>query len=192
MSPSLTTTIAQFQNCPSLIFLKLSLLTVQMTSYALKTKSMSYCALLIPPKAVVMSAHITIQELIPIVLVVALWGHSWAGKTVRALSHNMAVVHIINCKQSCNTDAMHLIRCLTLIECVYDFVVVSKPLPGKHNSIADALSYNQRSAFLSLYPQGPPLPTSVPSSLLQVVVCQKPDWICVNWATLFANIFNKA
>ena len=138
------------------------------------------------------SAHITIQELIPIVLAAALWGHFWAGKTVRALSDNMAVVHIINCKQSRNTDAMHLIRCLTLIECAYDFVVVSKHLPGKHNSIADALSRNQQSGFLSLYPQASPLPTPVPSSLLQVVVCQKPDWTCVNWATLFANIFNKA
>ena len=76
------------------------------------------------------SAHITVQELIPIVLAAALWGHSWAGKTVRALSDNMAVVHIINSKQSRNADVMHLIRCLTLIECAYDFVVVSKHLPG--------------------------------------------------------------
>lgn len=56
-----------------------------------------------------------------------------AGKTVRALSDNMAVVHIINSKQSRNADVMHLIRCLTLIECAYDFVVVSKHLAGKQN-----------------------------------------------------------
>ena len=37
------------------------------------------------------STHITSQELIPIVLAAALWGHSWTGKTVRALSDNMAV-----------------------------------------------------------------------------------------------------
>ena len=74
----------------------------------------------------------------------------------------------INCKQSRNPDAMHLIRYLTLIECAYDLVLVSKHLPGKHNSMADALSCNQLSAFLSLYPQASSLPTPVPSSLLQV------------------------
>ena len=105
-----------------------------------------------------------VQELIPIVLAAALWGHSWAGKTVRALSDNMAVVHIINSKQSRNPDVMHLIQCLTLIECAYDFVVVSKHLPGKHNSIVDALSCNHLSTFLSLYPQASPSPTPVPSS----------------------------
>ena len=64
-SPSPTTTIVQFQNSLSLISLKLSLLTVQMTFYALKMKFTSCCALLIPPKAVVMmtSLHVCSKRL---------------------------------------------------------------------------------------------------------------------------------
>ena len=29
--------------------------------------------------------HITIKELLPIIIATATWGHNWAGKTVRAL-----------------------------------------------------------------------------------------------------------
>ena len=65
---------------------------------------------------------------------------------------------------------MHIIRCLTLIECAYDFVVVSKHLPGKHNSIADALSRNHLSTFLSLYiPTGFSVPHS--SAIITTPTC---------------------
>ena len=39
--------------------------------------------------------HITIKELLPVVIATAIWGHNWVGKTVRALCDNMAVVHTI-------------------------------------------------------------------------------------------------
>ena len=48
---------------------------------------------------------------------------------------------------------MHLIRCLSLIECSYHFNIVSKHIPGKQNDLADALSRNRLSLFRSQYPQ---------------------------------------
>ena len=44
--------------------------------------------------------HITIKELLPIVIGVAIWGRSWTGKTVRCLCDNAAVVAILNSGRS--------------------------------------------------------------------------------------------
>ena len=40
--------------------------------------------------------HLTIKELIPIVLAAALWGESWSGKSVQVHCDNAAVVAVIN------------------------------------------------------------------------------------------------
>ena len=40
--------------------------------------------------------HITIKELISIVLAAAIWRETWAGKSVRIRSDNAAVVAVIN------------------------------------------------------------------------------------------------
>lgn len=51
------------------------------------------------PTAVVtpmQEAHITIKELVPIVLAVAVWGKEWHGLTVQARCDNSAVVAILN------------------------------------------------------------------------------------------------
>ena len=39
--------------------------------------------------------HITVKELLPIVVACAVWGHLWPGCTVRCLCDNVAVVAII-------------------------------------------------------------------------------------------------
>ena len=134
--------------------------------------------------------NITVKELTPIVLGAAIWGHKWAGKTIRALCDNMAVVHILNSRKSRDSKAMHLIRCLCLIECHLNFTIVSKHIPGPHNDLADALSRNNSSYFLSHYPQAAPKAMLLPEPLLQLLVTQQPDWTSVHWAGLFnATIF---
>ena len=40
--------------------------------------------------------HITVKELIPIVVAAALWGESWSGKSVQVRSDNAAVVAVTN------------------------------------------------------------------------------------------------
>ena len=42
------------------------------------------------------AVHITLKELIPIVIAAMLWGNKWAGETVRALCDNMAIVHVLH------------------------------------------------------------------------------------------------
>ena len=86
------------------------------------------------------SSYITVKELIPIVIPAMLWGHKWVGKTVRALCDNMAIVHVLHSRHSKDQEIVHLLQCLSLVECCYDFILVSKHLPGKLNILADALS----------------------------------------------------
>ena len=54
--------------------------------------------------------HITVKELLPIVLGVALWGRKWRGSTIRCWCDNMAVIAIL--KSGCSRDerVMHLMR----------------------------------------------------------------------------------
>ena len=131
------------------------------------------------------SWHITLKELLPIVIAAAIWGNKWAGKTVRALCDNMAVVHIIRTRHSRDHNAMHMVRCLCLLECAYQFTLVSKHIPGKRNDLADALSRNNLPFFLSHYPQAHPAPTPIPTPLFEALVSQKPNWTSTVWANQF-------
>ena len=57
------------------------------------------------------------SSLIPIIIAAMLWGNKWVGKTVRALCDNMAIVHVLHSRQSKDLEIMHLLRCLSLVEC---------------------------------------------------------------------------
>ena len=52
-------------------------------------------------------SHITLKELIPIVLAAAIWEKQWTGKTVLAQCDNTAVVAIINSGSSKDAEVMH-------------------------------------------------------------------------------------
>ena len=71
----------------------------------------------------------------------------------------MAVVRIIQTLQSNDHNAMHLMRCLALIECSFHFTLVSRNIPGKDNDLADVLSRNNLRHFVAHYPQAQPTPT---------------------------------
>ena len=55
------------------------------------------------PRAHTTPLHITIKELLPVVIATAIWGRNWAGKTVRALCDNMAVVTECSMLPSCSS-----------------------------------------------------------------------------------------
>ena len=107
------------------------------------------------------TSHISIGEMIPIVMAAALWGHLWKEKSVRFWSDNLAVVALINSGSSRENTLMHLMCCLTFIMAKYNFVVSGAHIKGIHNSLADALSRNNREYFLSHYPQAQASPTEI-------------------------------
>ena len=135
--------------------------------------------------------HITIKELLPIVVGAAVWGREWSGKTIRARCDNMAAVHILRSRRSKDPEAMHLVRCLCLIECTFNFTLVSQHLPGRHNGLADALSRDNLSYFLSNYPQAQAGPTMIPPQVYETLISRKPDWTSRAWATLFGTTLSR-
>ena len=86
---------------------------------------------------------------------------------------------------------MHLMRCLTFIVAKYNFVVSAAHIKGIHNDLADALSRNNRSYFLSHYRQAQASPATVSQDLVELLVTAQPDWISPHWTKLLTAIFSR-
>lgn len=70
--------------------------------------------------------HITVKELLPIVIAVALWGHQWNNQTVRCRCDNAAVVAVVNSGSSRCDKVMHLMRSLFLFSASYKVTLVAE------------------------------------------------------------------
>ncbi len=101
-------------------------------------------------------AHITVKELIPVVVGAAVWGHHWVGKVVTVRSDNMATVEIVNSGTCRDPKAMHLLRSLFFIAAHFHFCLRATHIRGKDNGLADALSRNNHETFLALCSAGQP------------------------------------
>ena len=137
------------------------------------------------------ASHISVREMIPVVMSAALWGRHWLGKSVCFRSDNSAVVALVNSGCSRDHSLMHLMRCLAFITAKYNFVVSSAHIKGAHNDLADALSRNNKAYFLSCYPQAQASPTTVPQELVELLVTTQPDWISPHWTRLWTAIFSQ-
>ena len=93
------------------------------------------------------------------------WGHDWRGKHILAKSDNESAVHVVK-RRSCKDETlMHMLRCLFFIEAHFGFTLVAEHIPGAHNELADAISRNHATLFLSKVPGACRAPTSVPQEL---------------------------
>lgn len=110
--------------------------------------------------------HITIKELLPIVLAIRVWGQLLQNHRILFLCDNMAVVYIINSQTSRDSNIMCLVRTLVVASMKFNIVFRAKHVPGTLNVIADSLSRFQNSLAFAQAPQLHPEPTSVPESLL--------------------------
>lgn len=98
-------------------------------------------------------------ELYPIVMACVLWGHEWSRRRILFHCDNMSTVEIINRGRSKVNLIMKLMRKLTLQSALCNFTVHAEHIPGKHNSIADAISRFQMVKFRGLAPKADSLPT---------------------------------
>jgi len=143
------------------------------------------------PEAI-QQAHITVKEMVPIVLAAAVWGGRWSGKTVVARCDNSAVVDTLN-KGCCrDPDVMHLVRCLAFLRARVQFTLTATHIEGTRNVLADALSRDKLDLFLSHFPQANPDPTPLPQELLDLTIILKPDWTSPCWTELWTSIFAEA
>lgn len=134
------------------------------------------------------SQHITIKELVPIVIAAAVWGAAWKGKVVLAQCDNAAVVEIINHGSSKNPEAMQLTRCLAFIAARREFHIRATHIRGVDNILADALSRDNLALFHSLYPQASARPTAIPEAVLELLLLREPDWMSKHWTGQWTSI----
>ena len=112
------------------------------------------------------SVHITVKELLPVVLACAVWGQFWKGRTILCQSDNAAVVAIINSGRSKDGLAMHLMRSLFFFTAHYDLLLRAEHIAGKLNVAADALSKGNLPTFFQQVPGAAPHPSPLPAELL--------------------------
>lgn len=137
------------------------------------------------------SVHITVKELLPIIMAVAIWGKVWRGRTVRCVCDNAAVVAIVNSGKSRNDLVMHLMRCLFFFLAHFNVFLFAVHLPGRDNIAADALSRDNLPLFLQQVQHAAQQPTLLPEELIQALVTHLPDWTSQNWRTWFTSILEK-
>ncbi len=135
--------------------------------------------------------HITVKELVPIVLACALWAHQWKGKTVLCRCDNAAVVAIINSGRSKHDLVMHLMRSLFFFTARGNVTLQAVHLPGRHNQAADAISRDNVSLFFRQVPWASHRPTPIPSELVAVLLHHQPDWTSPVWRSQFAIISSR-
>ena len=109
--------------------------------------------------AVARAHHISFKELFAGLVAAAIWGSRWRGSRVWWLCDNQAAVYTVSRRSCRDQNMMHLIRCLVFLEAWFGFEVEAVHLPGRENMLADDLSRNRLSAFLSKALSPDPAPT---------------------------------
>ena len=135
--------------------------------------------------------HISVKELIPVIIATLIWGQHINGKRVLCNCDNSAVVTVLNTRYSKDKDLMQLLRCLFFIEAYYQFQLTARHLPGTLNDCADDLSRNRQAAFHSKLPHADIYPTPIPPSLMQWLLQPQTDWTSPTWIQQFATFVTR-
>ena len=109
--------------------------------------------------------HISILELVPIVLAASVWGMSWQGKRLIFKCDNSSVVSVLLHKSSKNGHLMKLLRRLAVFAIKYNFDYSAIHVEGKRNPKADALSRSRFQVFRALCQNADVEPTEVDRDL---------------------------
>ena len=135
---------------------------------------------------------IAVKEMIPVVIGCAVWGRTWAGHRVIWHCDNQAVVACIKSKSSKHETLMHLIRNLVFTEAHWGFCIHPEYIDTHANHLADDLSRNRLSHFLTKVPDAAATPTQVPPELVELLLDQTADWISPHWSHRFKHTLTFA
>ena len=142
----------------------------------------------IPWDDMTQSLQITVKEMIPIIVATCIWGHSWSWSRSRVIARcdNAAVVAVLNSRYSKDKLLMQMLRCLFFIEAIHNFKIQGLHIPGSLNDLADDLSRNNLSNFLSKMDRHEPHASKLPPSLLQWLLHPTRDWTLPHWMQQFS------
>ena len=136
--------------------------------------------------------HIAIKELVPILIGLAVWGSYWSRRHVICYCDNDAVVAVMRSRCSKEPDLMHLLRCLFFFEAHYSCRLTAVHIPGVLNDRADDLSRNRLPSFFSKVQAADRLPAHIPPPLMRLLESPALDWTSPLWMQQFAACVRQA
>ena len=128
------------------------------------------------------------KELIPIIRACNAWGAAWDRRQVLCHCDNQVVVASIRSRSSRNPGLMHLIRCLVFVEARHNCFIHATYINTRANHLADDLSRNRASHFLSKVPTANAQPSPISQALLHLLLEPQADWISQTWRQRFSDI----
>ena len=134
---------------------------------------------------------IAAKELIPIILACQAWGLRWHSQQVLCHCDNQVVVACLRSRTSRDEALMHIMCCLVFIEAHYHCYLHPIYIHTKANYLADDLSRDNLSSFLSKVPQADAHPTPVSRQLLDLLLDTRVDWTSPPWRRLFNTNLRK-
>lgn len=164
---------------------------------AIAMESKRWLQLAWPPAYVDAGSHlgresITLKELVPIVLACAVWGPEFANSSVVVHCDNMGAVAVVNSGYSKVPSMMHLLRCLFFIRAHFQIELWAVHVPGRENSIADAISRDNLSFLYSQVPGSQGLRSPVSPVLVELLSNQRLNWTSPGWTRQFRDCFRPA
>ena len=139
----------------------------------------------------IQNKHISVKELVPIVIAIHICGHQFVGKTVLSNCDNSAVVSVLTSRTSKDKDMMPLLRCLFFLEAYFQFHLVARHIPGTSNDCTDDLSRNRLCVFCAKAPQANTYPTPIPSLVQHWLLKPQVDWTSPNWIQQFNTFVRR-
>ena len=125
-------------------------------------------------------------------MTVTLWRPHWAGRRIRCLCDNAAVVAAVNKGAAKDPTLSHLLRILAFLAAVLDLYITAQHLPGVQNASADALSRHKLHLFFSLNPQASPVPAIIPPELRELFFNRNLHWTSPSWTGLLSASWETA
>ena len=138
------------------------------------------------------SAHLSIaeKEMIPIILACAAWGSAWGNHQITCFCDNQVMIACLKSRTSKAKGLMHLLWCLVFIEAHFHCYLIPTYIDTHANHLADDLSRDNLSSFLSKVPTAKHDPTPISEALLALLLDTKGDWISLTWRQQFNGIFS--
>ena len=86
---------------------------------------------------------------------------------------------------------MHLLRTLFFFKAIFEFHMQPSHIPGVHNRLANALSRDKLSSFLPKAFAMEQSPSSILTTLLELLQDSQTDWTLAAWRDMFNSILTK-
>ena len=95
---------------------------------------------------------IAFKELLPIVVAVAVWCHSWSGSYILCHSDNVVAVAQVNTLHGCDPPTAPLLRCLAYFQAQTDCRIRAVHIPGHLKINADDLLRSRAERICQRFP----------------------------------------